>query len=100
MLQVNISAEDKIQANKILDTLMTKNLVVGGIIISVPAKWWWKGKIVEMNYCKIECFTLEKYKDKIIIEVEKVSEEEVPMVSFIEFKGNKIFENWIVESIG
>lgn len=99
MLQVQISAENKDQADKILDALMAKKLVVGGIIIEAPAKWWWKGEIVEMSYCKIECFTLEKYKEEIIKEVEKVSREEVPMISFIEFSGNKIFENWIEDSL-
>lgn len=47
--QVFISAEDKGQATTILDALLKKKLILGGPILEGPAKFWWKGEIVEMN---------------------------------------------------
>ena len=83
--QVLISAEEKNQAVNILDTLLEKKLILGGPILEGPAKFWWKDKIVKMNYAYILTYTIEKHKGAIIAEVNKVSEEEVPMVSFIPY---------------
>lgn len=87
--QVLISAEDVEEANVILDALLVKKLVLGGPVLGGPARFWWKGEIVKMDYCYIMTYTLEDLKDKVIEEVERVAEEEVPMVSFIPFEGNK-----------
>ena len=86
--QVFISAENKEQASKILDSLLEKKLVLGGSILEGPAKFWWKGEIVEMGYCYILTYTKEQYKDAVITDVRQTTAEEVPMISFIEFEGN------------
>ena len=87
-LQVFISAEDVDQANTILDAILAKKLAIGGPILQGPAKFWWKGKIVEMNYCYIFSYTLDKLKEDLISEVKQVSVEEVPMITFTPFEGN------------
>ena len=87
--QVFISAENKKQAMHILDALLEKKLILGGPILEGPAKFWWKGKIVEMNYAYILTYTTEKHKSAVIKEATKASEEEVPMISFMPFEGNK-----------
>ena len=87
--QVLISAEDDQQATIILDALLEKRLVLGGPILNGPAKFWWKGKIVEMDYRYIITYTTEKFKDSVTEEVERVAKEEVPMISYIPFEGNK-----------
>lgn len=87
--QVLISAEDKEQATAILDALLAKKLILGGPILEGPAKFWWKGEIVEMNYAYIVTYTTEKLKDAVIEEATKASEEEFPMLSFIPFEGNQ-----------
>ena len=50
---VLISAEDKEQADTILDALLEKKLIFGEPILEGPAKFWWKGEICEMNYAYI-----------------------------------------------
>jgi len=87
-LQVFISAENKDQTNVILDALLAKKLILGGPILEGPAKFWWKGEVVEMGYAYILSYTTDKYKDQIIDEVKKASIEEVPMISFIPLEGN------------
>ena len=97
--QVFISAEDKEQATTILDALLEKKLILGGPILEGPAKFWWKGKIVEMNYAYIFTYTLQKFKEAIIEETKKVSAEEVPMISFIPFEGNQELLKLIDEAL-
>ena len=87
-MQVFISAENKDQTNVILDALLAKKLILGGPILEGPAKFWWKGEVVEMGYAYILSYTTDKYKDQIIDEVKKASIEEVPMISFIPLEGN------------
>jgi uncharacterized protein involved in tolerance to divalent cations len=87
--QAFLSAENKKQANAIIDALLAQKLVLGGPIIEAPAKFWWKGEIVEMDYVYILVYTTDKLKQAVIEEYEKISEEEVPMISFLPFEGNK-----------
>ena len=52
-LQCWISAENKEQADHILNSLLEKKLVAGGLLLNAPARFWWKGKIISMNYHNI-----------------------------------------------
>jgi len=98
-LQCWISAEDKKQADTILNSLLQKKLVAGGLILNAPARFWWKGEITDMNYYNISVFTVRKHSQSIIEEVKKASIEEVPMVWFVEFEGNKELFRWIDSSV-
>ena len=98
--QVFISAETKEQATKILDALLEKKLILGGPILEGPAKFWWKGKIVEMYYVYILTYTTEKHKAAVIEEATKESEEEVPMISFMPFEGNEALIKLIDQTLG
>lgn len=98
-LKVEISAESREQADKILDALLAKKLVTGGQIIQAPARFLWKGEIVDMDYCTITSFTLATHKDRVIAEVKVISAEEVPMVSFTTFEGNKELLLWIEQTV-
>lgn len=86
--QVLISAENKQQANVILDALLSKKLILGGPILEGPAKFWWKGEIVEMNYVYILTYTREDLKEEMVRVAEDASEEEVCMISCIPLEGN------------
>jgi uncharacterized protein involved in tolerance to divalent cations len=97
--QVFISAENKEQASTILDALLAKKLILGGPILEGPAKFWWKGKIVEMNYAYILTYTTETFKQGIIDECKATSVEEVPMISFIPFEGNSELITLIDETL-
>ncbi len=96
--QVQISAENREQADKILNSLLDKKLVAGGLILDGPARFWWKGKITDMNYYNISVFTIEKHKQAIIEDVKRTSVEEVPMIWFVEFEGNEELLKWINET--
>ncbi|MDO8452699.1 MAG: divalent cation tolerance protein CutA [bacterium] len=98
-LQVSISAENKTQADKILNALLSKKLVTGGQIINAPARFLWKGEIVDMNYHTIMSFTAEKHKEAIILVVKENSIEEVPMISFVKIEGNTELLKWIEETV-
>ena len=98
-LQVAISAEDKKQTDKILNVLLDKKLVTGGQMVRAPARFRWKGEIVNMDYITIYSYTKSEYKEKIITEVEKVSVEEVPMITFTKFEGNKKLLDWIDKTL-
>ena len=98
-LQVLISAENTKQADKILSSLLKKKLVIGGLMIKAPAKFWWKGKIIKMDYCNISTFTILKHKKAIIGDVRKNSVEEVPMILFSPIEGNKEFCGWLLENL-
>ncbi len=94
-LQVYISAENREQADNILNSLLEKKLVAGGLLLNAPARFWWKGKITNMNYYNISVFTKADHKQAIIDDVRKSSVEEVPMVWFIKFEGNEESLKWI-----
>ena len=100
-IQILISAENKKQANQILNALLKDKLVIGGLMIESPSKFWWKGKIIKINYCNIVTFSMEKHVKRIIEKVKEISIEEVPMVSATTILyGNKEFFNWISSTIG
>ncbi|OGK14451.1 hypothetical protein A3C98_05005 [Candidatus Roizmanbacteria bacterium RIFCSPHIGHO2_02_FULL_37_15] len=98
-LQAFISAENKKQANKILDVLLKKKLIAGGLILHGPTRFWWKGKIINTNYYNISAFTKDSHKKAIVEGVRETSSEEVPMVWFVPFKGNEEFISWIDENV-
>ncbi len=106
--QVLISCETRPQGLNILEHLMAKQLVMGGLVFSGPAKFLWKGdssalpgmrnegltmerrklEVVDHDYCFIITYTREDLKQRLIEEAEKTSVEEVCMISFIPFEGN------------
>jgi len=98
-LQVTISAENKEQADKIMNVLLEKKLVTGGQMINAPARFLWKGEITDMDYYTVNAYTLVKFKEKIISEVKIVSVEEVPMITFVPFEGNKELLDWIEQTL-
>ena len=97
--QVIISATSKKEADKISDSLVTKRLIAGSLIIKGPSRYWWKGKIVEKEYHNIQAFSLVKNKDKIIANVERSHSDECPIIAFSTIDGNKDFLDWIKESV-
>lgn len=90
-----ISANSKEQANDILDNLVTKKIVSGGLITHGPARYWWKGRIAEQEYYNISTFLSNDKKDILIAEVRKISTDETPIVALFPMDGNKDFLDWI-----
>ena len=94
-LQVQVSAENKEQADAILNSLLAKKLVTGGLLLNSPARFLWKGELVDMDYFIVTSYTTLKNKEAVIEEVKKISIEEVPMISFTSFDGNQELLSWI-----
>jgi uncharacterized protein involved in tolerance to divalent cations len=99
--EVKISAEDQEQADKILNSLLKKKLVTGGQFIVTPARFLWKGEVVDMSYVTITSYTTDKHKDAAIADVRKTTVEEVPMITFVLLDSLNIeLRNWIDETLG
>ncbi len=86
--QAFISTETKENAYKILDALLPQKLIFGGPVWDGPAKFWWKGEIVQMDYAFLFTYTWEDLREKLIEEAEKASDEDVCMISFSPLDSN------------
>lgn len=101
--QVFISAEQTVQAHRILEALMARQLVLGGPVVGGPAKFLWNFKdsavpdgmrehklfAVEQDYNYIITYTREDLKEEIIDVAESASLEEVCMISFLPMEINR-----------
>ena len=97
--EVFISAETQHQADTILNSLLKKKLATGGQFIKSPARFSWKGKIVDMDYITISSFTTEKQKESLITDVELTSTEDVPMIRFVPIEANQKLYQWIDQTL-
>jgi len=101
--QVFISAEQTAQANRILDALMVRQLILGGPAVGGSAKFLWNFKdsdvpsdmrehkllTVEQDYNYIISYTREDLKDELIEVAESTSLEEVCMISLLPMEMNR-----------
>ncbi len=93
--EAHISAKDEDQANLILNTLLEKKLVTGGLLFIAPARFLWKEKLVDLQYFNITAFTMEKNQKAIIETVKKITNEELPTIWFTEIDGSDELLAWI-----
>lgn len=93
--QVWFSAETEADAKEILNTLTSKNLIVGGTVLNGPSHFWWDGREIDMEYFYVMGFTTADNRDPIEEEYAKVSREDVPMASFVKMEGNRQFLDFI-----
>jgi uncharacterized protein involved in tolerance to divalent cations len=98
-LKVEISAENQEQADAILNALLERRLVTGGQFLASPARFLWKGEIVDMAYITITSFTLAQHRDEVIEVVKAHSAEDVPMIAFIPFIPNPELADWIKSTV-
>ena len=101
--QVFISAEQTVQAHRILDALIARQLVFGGPVVGGPAKFLWNFKdsdvppemrehrlfALEQDYNYIISYTREDLKDELVEIAESASLEEVCMISFLPMEPNR-----------
>lgn len=97
--QILISSTSREEANKISDSLVTKRLIAGSLIIKGPSRYWWDGKIVEKEYYNVQAFSLIKNKEKIIKEAKKIHSDKCPIIAFFEIDGNREFLDWVKGSV-
>ena len=87
-------------ANKIIDTLLEKKLIVGSQVTKVHSKYWWNNKLEECDEYKLEFRTKENLLDEIKDEINKINDYEVAEISFYEIKSLSLeFLNWIDKNI-
>ena len=99
-VQLIVSAENVEQAHVIREALLKKKVILGGSVISGPARFWWKGDIADMpHYSYLFAYTLQSKKEAVTMLVENSCTEEIPMLSFIPFEGNAALERLIHETI-
>ena len=101
--QVFIAAEQRVQALRIADALMAKQLILGGPVFNGPAKFLWnfaesavpadlrKNKLMtdEHDYNYLISYTREDLKEELIEVAEQTSVEEYCMISFLPMEANK-----------
>jgi len=97
--QVLINCPSREESERILDSLLEKRLVAGGLITHGPSKYHWKGKIEEQEYFTISAFSLLGNKQKIISEVRELHSDETPVIVFIGIDGNEDFLKWIEDEV-
>jgi uncharacterized protein involved in tolerance to divalent cations len=97
--QVLINCPSKEESDKVLDMLLEKRLVAGGLVTHGPSRYHWKGKIEEKEYYSISTFSLFKNKQKIISEVRKLHSDETPVLVFLDIDGNEDFLKWIENEV-
>jgi uncharacterized protein involved in tolerance to divalent cations len=93
-----ISAPTKDEACKILDTLLEKRIVAGGLISHGPSRYWWDGKIEEREYYNISTFIPARNKAILIEEVKAISSDETPIIALLPMDGSQDFLDWVDNS--
>jgi uncharacterized protein involved in tolerance to divalent cations len=97
--QALISAPSKEEASNILDVLLEKHIVAGGLITHGPSRYWWNGKIEEREYYNISTFIPESKKALLISEVKAVSSDKTPIIALLPMEGSQDFLDWIDKSM-
>ena len=87
-------------ANKIIDTLLEKKLIVGSQVTKVHSKYWWNNKLEECDEYKLEFRTKETIFNEIENEIKLIDVYEVAEISYYEIKNaSKEFFDWIDKNI-
>ena len=87
-------------ANKIIDTLLEKKLIVGSQVTKVHSKYWWNNKLEECDEYKLEFRTKETIFNEIENEIKQIHDYEVAEISYHEIKNaSKEFFDWIDKNI-
>ena len=87
-------------ANKIIDTLLEKKLIVGSQVTKVHSKYWWNNKLEECDKYKLEFRTKETIFNEIENEIKQIHDYEVAEISYYRIKNaSKDFLNWIDKNV-
>lgn len=87
-------------ANKIIDTLLEKKLIVGSQVTKVHSKYLWNNKLEECDEYKLEFRTKETIFNEIENEIKQIHDYEVAEISYYEIKNaSKEFFDWIDKNI-
>ena len=83
-------------ANKIVDTLLEKQLVAGCQVSKVHSKYWWNNEIEECSEYKLEFRTKSRLFKQIEKEIKNIHDYEVAEISSCEIiEASEEFLKWI-----
>lgn len=83
-------------ANKIVNTLLEKRLVVGSQVSKVHSKYWWNNELEECDEYKLEFRTKSNLFIEIENEIKKIHDYEVAEISYYNIvNASQEFLNWI-----
>ena len=83
-------------ANKIVDTLLEKQLVAGSQVSKVHSKYWWNNEIEECYEYKLEFRTKSRLFKQVEKEIKKIHDYEVAEISSCEIiEASEEFLKWI-----
>lgn len=87
-------------ANKIINRLLEKKLVIGSQVSKVHSKYWLNNELEESDEYKLEFRTKENLFSKIENEIKKIHNYETAEISYSEIKGaSKEFLDWIDKNL-
>jgi uncharacterized protein involved in tolerance to divalent cations len=79
--EVKCSAENINQAHTIIDSLLAKKLATGGQIVQSPARFLWKGDVVNQDYVTIHMYTNGENKGSMMDDIRETTVEDFPMIT-------------------
>ena len=94
-----ITHPSEAEAKRVSQHLLEQQLIACANIFPITSAYWWQGAIQnEQEWVSIVKTTLENY-ERVKNEVEKVHTYKVPCILKIEVEANRVYEQWIRESV-
>ncbi|MFH1630791.1 MAG: divalent-cation tolerance protein CutA [Candidatus Aenigmatarchaeota archaeon] len=94
---VYITTKNLAEARKISKMLVQKKLVAcANIIPKIESMYMWKGKVRYHNESLIICKTMKTLRKRVVAEVKKIHDYDVPCVTFLDVDGgNPEYLRWV-----
>ena len=92
---VRTFCDDKENANKIIDSLLEKKLIVGSQMSEIYSKYWWNNYLEESKEYKLEFRTKSSRYKEVEELIKEIHTYKLPEISYSTFEGSKEIEEWI-----
>ena len=92
---VRTFCDDKENANKIIDLLLEKKLIVGSQMSEIYSKYWWNNYLEESKEYKLEFRTKSSRYKEVEELIKEIHTYKLPEISYSTFEGSKEIEEWI-----
>lgn len=100
VLKATISATSEAEADRLSRDLVERRLLAGTFVTSGDSRYWWNGQVCEATYYNVEGYTTRRHREQIIGVVEGESDDDVPIVEFVEVDGSRVFRDWVAGAVG
>ena len=101
LILIYVTNPSRIVARRIAKHLLKKKLIACANIYNsgVHSLYSWKGKIAEEKEVPMILKTVPKNWERVKAEIEKVHPYSIPCIIKIPASANRVFEDWVKESI-